>query len=274
MPSHTVHSTLLQMSLNTNSMPWNYRQWQDITSVCHGHFPAEDHLPPVGWMRKSAKFILSYIDQYSKKKKEDDKIKFSAMHTGSTEVPGRDLWCNWVTQSWKDWKIHARIITVLSKENLHPFMLTVATDTSSSDTWPNGGTLIPLVIDSVRADLYGEEALDQFGCVHAALWTTLQALIQRTWTNRYNQFQHSKMHIINLEKDATSAFDNLQRDKLTKTNIRAVIIKVACQRALAEVINMKENVEKIERMEEELQSLMLGLRVQLHATPKVKPGLA
>lgn len=64
-----------------------------------------------------------------------------------------------------------------------------------------------MAVDPVGSTLFGPEALDNFGRVHSDLRQTTQALIQRTWTNLYNQIQRSKGRIVGLEKDAMDAFN-------------------------------------------------------------------
>lgn len=204
MPSHSVHSALVQMFCDDES-PWAYPEWQDITGVRHGLFPAEDALLPAGWSRADATFILSYFDQYGQKVKEDDKIKFSGARAGAAQVPGRDLWRKWVIEGWRSWKIHARITSVLSKENLYPLTIMLS---SKTEVWPHGATWIPLAVDPVGRVLFGDDALDASGRVVSEMRMATQALIQRTWTNIYNQTQRSKARIINLEKEATDAFDS------------------------------------------------------------------
>jgi len=187
--------------------PWNFPQWQAITGVIHGLFPEDDSLLPKGWTRETANSVRSYFDQYSKKKKEDDKIKFASGRAGGHQVPGRDLWRKWVTEGWKTWKIHSRIIQVLSSENLHPLTLALGSKTGSLESWPPGAQYIPMAVDPVGAVLFGPESQDIYGRIHADLRQTTQALIQRTWTNLYNQTQRSRTRIVNLEKDATDAFN-------------------------------------------------------------------
>lgn len=61
-------------------------------------------------------------------------------------------------------------------------------------------------------------------------------------------------------------FLDLDRDKLTKTKIKSVIVKVSRWKALADVIHTKGNMEKMEAMEEELKRLMVGLGANIKVT--------
>ena len=56
---------------------------------------------------------------------------------------------------------------------------------------------------------------------------------------------------------------DLDREKLTKKKIRAVIVKVARWKSLAEVLQTRHNLEKMEAMENNLQQLILGLGASL-----------
>lgn len=208
MPSHTIHSALVQMFFDSNGAPWTFPLWQDITSVRHGLFPDDDALLPKGWSREMANFIRSYFDQYNKKPKEDDKIKFAAAKAGADQVPGRDLWRKWVIECWKVQKIHSRITEVLSVENLHPLTVALNSTSGSIDTWPNGAHWVPLAVDPVSKALFGDVALNSLGRAHMELRTATQALIQRTWMNLHNQLNRNKTRIVNLEKEAIEAFES------------------------------------------------------------------
>lgn len=50
---------------------------------------------------------------------------------------------------------------------------------------------------------------------------------------------------------------------MTKRAIRTVINKVAAWRTHAEVLQTRENLEKMEKMDEELKRLMVGLGAKL-----------
>jgi TATA-binding protein-associated factor len=187
--------------------PWDFPRWKSLTGIQNGLFPEDDSLLPKTWSREDANSVRSYFDQYSKKKKEDDKIKFASARAGGHQVPGRDFWRKWVTDSWKDWKIHSKIIEVLSIENLHPLTLALNSKTRSLESWPPANQYVPMAVDPVGAALFGPECQDIFGRVQADLRQTTQALIQRTWTNLYNQVQRTKVRLAGLEEDATNAFN-------------------------------------------------------------------
>ncbi|KAF8057085.1 P-loop containing nucleoside triphosphate hydrolase protein, partial [Lyophyllum atratum] len=128
---------------------------------------------------------------------------------------------------------------------------------------PDGTLYTPLAVDSVARDLFGDEALGPHGRAHEGLRRTIQALIQRTWLNLRKQAIRSKVRILDHEKIAIAAFEKLDREKLTKRAIRTVINKVAAWRTHAEVLQTQENLEKMEKMDEELKRLMVGLGAKL-----------
>ena len=57
----------------------------------------------------------------------------------------------------------------------------------------------------------------------------------------------------------------LKKEKLTKTILKRVIVRVARWKALAEILCTKDNLEKIDQMDEELKELMLGLGAEVNA---------
>jgi TATA-binding protein-associated factor len=260
--------------------PWMYPKWQFITGVHHDLFPQDDSHLPKPWTREDANNVKSYFDQYSKKVKEDDKIKFASAKSGGTQVPGRDFWRKWVTDCWKGWKIHSKIIEVLSSENLHPLTLALSSKSRSLDTWPSATQYVPMAVDPVGTALFGVDCLDDLGRVSSEIRQTTQALIQRTWLVLYNQIQRSKGRIAELEKQATDAFNGkysvssitfhqltlaleLDKETVTKRHLKAIIVKVARWKAVAETLQTKENLDKIEAMDGELHRLMLGLGATL-----------
>lgn len=220
MPSHTVHSALTQMFLEEGS-PWRFPKWQSITGVRNSLFPEDDSLLPTPWTRYDANNVRSYFDQYSKKVKEDDKLKYASAKAGGTQVPGRDFWRKWVTECWKKWKIHSLIVSVLSSENLHPLTLALSSKSCSLDTWPSATQYVPMAVDPVGRELFGVECLDDFGRVPSELRQTTQALIQRTWISLNNQMKRSTKRIGQLETQATDAFNGKSASPFRFTNLNS-----------------------------------------------------
>lgn len=203
MPTHTVPSAVIK--LWTLGVPWDYPAWQVATGVQHGLFPDNPALLPKGWTPEDASNVKSYFDQYRLQPTEDDKIAFARQTKGSA-LPGRKKWRDWISALWRTSRIHERIIAVLHANNCHP--LTLAVESSNGTTsWPMGGTWIPLCLDAVASELFGEDCLDQHGRLPESLRAPTQALVQRTWTNLTKRLDRGKKRIATLEEEAIQAFD-------------------------------------------------------------------
>lgn len=210
MPAHTIHSGLLEMFSDDPGAPWTYHKWQTLTGVKSGLFSDVDNELPKDWDRTTANFVLSYFDQYNKKKTQDQRIQFAAARKGASEVPGRDLWRKFVTDLWKTHQIHAKITAVLSEEGLHPLQGALASRSGSIEKLPNSADYIGEAVDPVGRLLFGYECLDKEGVrVDMVLRSSIRALVYRTWLNLKNQIIRSKSRINQLEIDATAAFDSM-----------------------------------------------------------------
>ncbi|KAF9455565.1 P-loop containing nucleoside triphosphate hydrolase protein [Collybia nuda] len=275
MPSHTVHSALIQMHLDDGA-PWVYPRWMEITGVTHGIFPDEDSPLPKGLTRQDLVYLRSYFDQYGKKVKEDDKIKFASATKNSAQVPGRRIWRQWVTDRWRDWKIHMRIISILKAENLHPISLALsaqepdAVEMTIDTFWPPGKMYIPMAVDSVALELFGMEIQNSRGAIPPRARGIVQALIQRTWKVIHNQVDRSQGRIRKVEEEAIRAFEALNQESPTKAKIKSVITKVHRWRDLTEFLQSKHNVETMASMIQALEELMSGLGASIEPS-KVKP---
>ena len=75
------------MYFDGDGAPWTFPQWQRLTRVSSGLFPADDDQLSEGWTRENANFIRSYFDQYNKHTKEDARINFSAARKNGPQVP-------------------------------------------------------------------------------------------------------------------------------------------------------------------------------------------
>lgn len=203
MPSHTIASAVIK--LWTLGVPWDLANWQALTGVQNGLFPDNSALLPKGWTREDATDIKSYFDQYNRQPTEDDKISFTRQSKGSI-LPGRKRWREWINALWRTSRIHEKITFVLHANNCHPVTLFV----ESSDgtvTWPMGGTWIPLCLDAVASELFGEDCLDQHGRLPEPLRAPTQALVQRTWTNLNKRLDRGKNRLALLELEAIEAFE-------------------------------------------------------------------
>ena len=210
MPAHTIHSALIELYFAYSGAPWTFSQWQTITGVTGGLFGEDDSLLPKGWDQTTADFIRSYFDQYQKKKGQDLKVKFAAARKGASEVPGRDLWRNFVTDLWKTHEIHSKITAVLTEEGIHPVQRALASRAGSIDKLPNSADYLGDAIDPVGKALFGDDCLDMGGVrVDMDLRGPLRSLIYRTWLNIKNQVIRSRGRIGQIEEDAINAFDSM-----------------------------------------------------------------
>ena len=200
MPSQTVHYVLTEMYVSCNEAPWGFPTWQELTSVRHGLFPDDDRQLPAGWTRQTAVEISSYFSQFRARLAEEERATFSKADDG---LPGRRAWRNWVTKLWKDARIHAKIIEVLSSENLHPYRLAQATI-----TWPDANTWVPLAVDPVGLALFGEECYGGgVERVNHSLRNLTKMLITRTWILLNNGLTRCKKKIQDQESEAMKAFE-------------------------------------------------------------------
>ncbi|KJA14356.1 hypothetical protein HYPSUDRAFT_208778 [Hypholoma sublateritium FD-334 SS-4] len=205
------------------------------THTINGLFPDDAALLPKGWTPQDAANIKSYFDQYRLQPTEDDKIAFARQTKGSA-LPGRKKWRDWISAVWRTSRIHERIISVLHTNNCHPLTLS-AESANGTTTWPMGGTWIPLCLDAVASDLFGEDCLDQHGRLPESLRAPTQALVQRTWMNLTKRLDRGKKRLSILEQGAIQAFDDLDDALVTKPQLR----------------------KKIAEMQAELDRLMTGL---------------
>ncbi|KAF9455280.1 hypothetical protein BDZ94DRAFT_1242365, partial [Collybia nuda] len=264
MPSHLVHSALTQLYMLDDGAPWAFPRWQEITGVRHGLFPDDDSLLPEGWTREAANLIWLYFEQYQKLRTEDERIKFASTRRGSMQIAGRDLWRNWVTKLWQKKKIHAKITEILKLKSVHPLTLAIS-DGGGLDDIPHNSTYLPLAVDDVARALFGEDACNTLGHLRTPLRSPTLALMQRTWTNIYNQLQRTSKRLISLEKSAADAFDSISKDAPTKRQISSVILKVSRWKITAESLQMENVLEKVSCMEAQITQVAVALGANVDA---------
>jgi len=204
MPTHTIHSALVSMYHAAEGAPWSYLKWQETTGVGYGLFPGEDDQLPQNWTRQTAEDIRSYFKMYKEKRKEADRVAFSSSR--ASHIPGLQFWRTWVRQLWKEKGMQSRITSVLSEENLHPIVLMRH---STDQKWPQGAMYAVQAADAVGLELFGEDAMDGLGHVHANIKPSVTAIIQRTWNNLNTQYKRSVSRIGDLEEKAIVAFEGM-----------------------------------------------------------------
>lgn len=201
MPAHRFHGALLNLFLEDQE-PWGRPQWQDITGIQHGLFPADDSQLPQGLTRDDANSLKSFFDQYKLIEKEDDRIKFASGRGKKAAVVGRGLWLAFTTSLWKKANLHNLIVTALRTAEVHPAELY---SLSKKDCFPFSGSYVPLAIDDVGMALFGMEALDASNHIPAHLRGGLHCFIMRSWDAVKAQITTAQTKLPGLQTKATDA---------------------------------------------------------------------
>ncbi|KAF9443968.1 hypothetical protein P691DRAFT_808051 [Macrolepiota fuliginosa MF-IS2] len=268
MPSHTVSCALIKL-YSLDGAPWSWSVWQDLTNIRHGLFPDDDdHLPP-GWTRKDAIDVASYFRAYNNLASEDQKLQFSS-NKGNSSYPGRAIWNSFVTRNWNRWGIHNLVVEELRDWEVHPVMI-LNRERSTSGSWPDAGSYLPKILDTLGMKLFGEEAFPPGAEVLTFdLRRCLQIIAQRPWDTIRKQVSVLRNRPAETESTALSAFADLEVGKLTKAKITRTIRAVAKWKECAEIFHTDENVQKAEEMLAQLQVIMEGLGAKFTKKPEVK----
>lgn len=207
MPSHTVASALLSLFIVGKGAPWTFSLWQAITGVHDGPFPDDPKKLPKGIKQEDVGPMLSYIDQYKKIVREEDKIKFVSMRSQAQGgyLVARELWRDWVNDIWSATKMHARISAILFENDCHP--ITLISNNPELKNKAISNQYIPLSLDAIARALYGEESLDNAGRLAYNYRLPTQHLVQRTWINLCKQIVRNKARLASLEVIAREAFN-------------------------------------------------------------------
>ncbi|KAF8956904.1 hypothetical protein BDZ97DRAFT_1763385 [Flammula alnicola] len=250
MPTHTIASAIIE--LHTLGIPWDYPVWQAATGVKHGLFPEDPKLLPKGWTPEDASNIASYFDQYRAKPTEDEKIAFVSQRRAPPFLVARN----------------GEIGSTPSGDLLGS---TTRSSPSSPPTTAipraNGGCLFVAYGRYLAASLLGRYRY-AMGCLPERFRAPTQALAQRTWSYLTERLDRSKKRFAIYEQEALEAFNDLDDSTLTGAKITAVIRAVAKCSNAAELLNTPENIEKMEKMELELERLMEGLGAQVSKKKK------
>lgn len=209
MPSHTIPSALLNLYVDSEGAPWNFPTWREIINAPNGLFPPEGLALPKGLSLEVVPHILSFIDQYKRISKEEDRIKFTSARAGKqgAVLPGRDFWRKWVTKMWASASMHSRISDILIDADCHP--VTILNNDPDLKNKPISNHYIPYCIDAIGKALYGPEALDNAGRLVFRYRANTQHLVQRTWINLCKQLARSKGRLARLETLAREAFNGI-----------------------------------------------------------------
>ena len=206
MPSHTADSALIKLFFlpSNPGAPWIWPQWQSITGVKHGLFPADDRLLPDGWTRQQADNILAYFNHYNSLDTEANKIKFAAGSRPGPHFPGREEWRNYISRKWEKWKMHDAIIKAFRLHHVHPITLLVSQ--GSLEQWPNADTYIPLALDSIGLSLFGVESFGGQELLSIDLRKCITIFAQRSWTRIRMKVKADRGRLQLMESTATKAF--------------------------------------------------------------------
>lgn len=206
MPSHTAHSALIKLYFcpEANGAPWNWPQWQNITGIRHGLFPADDDKLPDDWTREDANNVYSFFSEYNRRVGEEAKKHFCANYKDGNHRVAGDIWTKFVRKHWEKWKIHDTIVKAFRQAGVHPMTLMV--DSGSLD-WPDATSYIPIAVDSIGMALFGEDAFGEKDLLNGDIRKCTQILAQCSWTRIRNRVSADKGKLTNLESLAVQAFE-------------------------------------------------------------------
>ncbi|KIK51761.1 hypothetical protein GYMLUDRAFT_251819 [Collybiopsis luxurians FD-317 M1] len=278
MPSHTAASALIKLFFTDthpsaiSGHPWDWPAWQEITGVKHGLFPSDDKLLPKGLTREDASDIYSYFRAYNDLDTEDKKIKFAISSRGTSAIPGRKKWANWVGKNWDSWKIHAKIVECLHTHGIHPVTILIKEGSLDAD-WPSADMYLPKALETIAFALFGPEAFgdDNDGKEHllpTIFRRPLTIISQRSWDRIRRHISRDRNRLGDIEKAAIASFDALSDGKPTKSKITAAIRAVAKWKDIAEIYCTESNVSKAASMLDSINEVLNALGAEL---PKPKP---
>jgi len=206
MPSHYVHSALVEMFHECNGAPWTFAQWRETTKCPGGLFPEDGAPTSHKWTTSQTEDVRNYFQRYSRLMEGRDlQARLSFSLTSGQTAPGAELWRRFISKGWKSWKINDRITRVLIQKRLHPCIL--ANHSETPDELPDSLHYIPRAVDAVGLELFGEEALDGLGNLSAKLIPMTKAIIQRAWISIVTKVGNAKKKMGALEQEARKAFD-------------------------------------------------------------------
>ncbi|KAJ3885134.1 P-loop containing nucleoside triphosphate hydrolase protein [Lentinula edodes] len=262
MPSHTVASALIKLYFHDGS-PWQWSTWQDRTGIKYGLFPEEDEHLPEGWTRDTADAIYSYFKAYDALDTEDRKIKFARGTKGATAHPGRKLWADWVTKSWRKWDIHRAITEGLHKSSVHPITV-LLNEGSINSTWPNADFYVSCALDNVGFALFGTEVFPTEAFVLPIdLRRPVTIFIQHSWDIIHRHVVRDRIRLPKLEEAAVNSFEALNKGKPTKAKITHTIRTVAKWKEVADVYGTAENTTKAIELLDRLNEILSAMGAQV-----------
>ena len=207
MPGHT-HTSALIAAYCFDGTPWNWPTWQDLTGVHHGLFPADDAKLPYGWTRQNASDVKAFFNAYHRipVHQDDLRIAFANERKGSPQYPGRDFWREWVKRRWAHWGIHSIILKELKETGIHPQAILLREGTESF-AWPNANDYIPIVIDSLGIQLFGEDAFHLgYDILPSQYRSVIKSFVLTSWTRIRSQIKYMQGRANQIEAIAKASF--------------------------------------------------------------------
>ncbi|KAJ3804335.1 hypothetical protein F5876DRAFT_70716 [Lentinula aff. lateritia] len=135
---------------------------------------------------------------------------------GATAHPGRKLWADWVTQSWRKWDIHHAITAGLHKLSVHPITI-LLNEGSINVTWPNADFYVSCALDNVGFALFGMEAFPTESFVLLIdLRRPVTIFIQHSWDIIRRHVTRDCIRLPKLEETALNTFEALNKENTTK----------------------------------------------------------
>ncbi|KAJ3566666.1 hypothetical protein NP233_g6855 [Leucocoprinus birnbaumii] len=259
MPSHTPSSALMRLHA-FNGAPWRWPVWQERTGIYHGLFPDDDkHLPP-GWTRQNSRDVQSYFQNYLAQPSEEKKYHYQS----KTNHPGKAVWTEFMKQNWRRWKIHDAVVEELNDWDCHPTTIIIREHNGDQSQWPHADGYAATILNTLGLKLFGEEAfLPNSTTLPQIVRKPLTIFVQRSWDNLRKAVGRLKANATKVEADARASFGELEKGNVTKKSVAKAIRDVAQWKAVSELYNTAENVEKAEEMLGDLQVIMETLGVKI-----------
>ncbi|RXW13276.1 hypothetical protein EST38_g12578 [Candolleomyces aberdarensis] len=262
------------MWATVDGAPWIYPAWQTRTGVFGGFHTSDDNLLPPGLTKEDVDNILKYLRHLNSIQNEDDKNKFAAGSLSSDNGiwPGRALWNDWIRKKMSgQWRVHQTIAEALSSLSIHPSQ--IMAEERAFTQKPPGETYIPMALDKIGLELFGPEAMTASGLLRPPLRHLTSLLAARTWenTSRTSLSRASRYPIV--RGNALALFDTLDTEKLTKQKLSAAIRSATQWEDLAREFNVLEDVEQVEKIQDELGAMMeaLGAKPRRSSTKNALP---
>lgn len=213
MPSHTVAGALVvSWSTSPPDASWSWPAWREITGVRHGLFPSDDAHLPRGISRVDANDIYQYFQSYSLLSSKTAKLAFANGSKGILRHPGQPKWSSFVTKGWPTWNIHGIIIKQMREHGIHPATLLQNENDLNNPraVWPNLADYIPIILDDLGLELFGEEAFPNgLDILPVSMRQCLSPLVQRSWNTTRVQLSNLRKQCDKIQADANNAMASM-----------------------------------------------------------------